>query len=130
MASLSRKSRAETVFNRRAGCIERVHVRFGKGWSETYLQRQRAGRLLHGAIKLVYPSKTGRQIGVLHTPDFFVIREKSCGWIECKMEDQLVELAEHMPYRYEHTPDGLWQCPPGEAYAKAFGFFYRIQSSA
>jgi putative transposase len=47
-----------------------------------------------GAIKLVSPSKKGRQIGVLHTPDFFVIREDGCGWIECKMEDHLVQLAE------------------------------------
>jgi putative transposase len=76
-----------------------------------------------GAIKLVYPSKKGRQVGVLHTPDFFVIREDECGWIECKMEDQLVQLAEQMPYRYTRTASGTWWCPPGEKYAKELGFF-------
>ena len=60
MANPSRKSRTETVSNRRAGCIERVPVRFGKGRSETYLQRRRAGRLLHVAkpIKQIYTEPT------------------------------------------------------------------------
>jgi putative transposase len=83
-----------------------------------------------GAIKLVYPSKKGRQVGVLHTPDFFVIREDDCGWIECKMEDHLVQLAEQMPHRYIRTASGTWLCPPGEEYAKELGFFYHVQSSA
>ncbi len=83
-----------------------------------------------GAIKLVYPSKKGRPVGVLHTPDFFVIREDDGGWIECKMEDHLVQLAEQMPHRYSRNADGTWSCPPGEEYAHRFGFFYRVQSSA
>jgi putative transposase len=83
-----------------------------------------------GSIKLVYSSKKGRQVGVLHTPDFFVLRSDGCGWIECKMEDQLVQLAEQMPHRYERHSEGTWCSPPGEAYAKALGFFYHIQSSA
>jgi len=82
------------------------------------------------ALKLTYPSKKGRQVGVLHTPDFFVIREDGGGWIECKMEDHLLQLTEQMPHRYVHTPDGRWSCPPGEAYAQRLGFFYHIQSSA
>jgi hypothetical protein len=57
MANLSRKSRTETVSNWRAGCIERMHVRFGKGWSETYLQRQRAGHLLHMAKPFKWTSQ-------------------------------------------------------------------------
>src|SRR6266567_7086470 len=129
MANPYKKPWTETVSNRRAGCIERVHVRFGKGWSGTYLQRQRTGRLLHGAIKLVYPSKKGKPVGVLHTPDFFVICQDSCGWIECKMEDHLVQLAEQMPHRYQRKVDGTWRCPPGEEYAQALHFFYRLQSS-
>jgi len=82
------------------------------------------------AIKLTYPSKKGKQVGVLHTPDFFVLRCDGCGWIECKMEDQLIELAEEMPHRYIRNEDGGWSCPPGEAYAKEFGFFYQVHSSA
>ena len=46
------------------------------------------------------------------------------------MEDQLVQLAEHMPHRYQRAADNAWVCPPGEAYAQPLGFFYRIQSSA
>jgi putative transposase len=83
-----------------------------------------------GVIKLTYPSKKGKHVGVLHTPDFFVIGEQSCGWIECKMEDQLLQLTEQMPHRYQRSSDGTWVCPPGEAYAKPLGFFYRIESSA
>ena len=82
------------------------------------------------ALKLTYPSKKGRQVGVLHTPDFFVIREDGGGWIECKMEDHLVQLTEQMPHRYVYNADGSWSCPPGEAYAEKLGLFYRIQSSA
>jgi putative transposase len=83
-----------------------------------------------GAIKLVYPSKKGKQVGIFHTPDLFVLREDSCGWIECKMEEQLVQLADQLPHRYVRNADGTWRCPPGEEYAQSFGFFYRVQSSA
>jgi transposase InsO family protein len=81
-------------------------------------------------IKLVYPGKTGRQVGLFHTPDFFVLLTTGAGWAECKMEDQLPQLAEQMPHRYIHNADGTWSCPPGEAYAESLGLFYRIQSSA
>src|SRR5947209_10862611 len=50
--------------------------------------------------------------------------------VECKMEDQLPQLAEQMPQRYVRTPDGIWSCPPGEAYTKPFGLTYRLFSSA
>jgi putative transposase len=83
-----------------------------------------------GSIKLTYQSKTGRRVGVLHTPDFFVLSEDGCGWVECKMEDRLVELAEHMPHCYVRCDDGTWSCPPGEAYAEQLGLFYHIHSSA
>ena len=82
------------------------------------------------SIKLVYPGKTGKAVGTFHTPDFFVIREDGAGWVECKMEDQLLQLADHMPHRYVHNVDGTWSCPPGEAYAQPFGLFYQGQSSA
>jgi putative transposase len=81
-------------------------------------------------IKLTYQGKTGRQVGLFHTPDFFVLREDGGGWVECKMEDQLPQLAEHMPHRYVRGSDGTWSSPPGEAYAKAFGLTYRLFSSA
>ena len=39
-------------------------------------------------------------MGVLHTPDFFVIRKDSAGWEECKTEEQLKKLARKSPNRY------------------------------
>jgi transposase InsO family protein len=82
-----------------------------------------------GRIKLTYQSKGNRRVGVWHTPDFFVLREENCGWIECKMEDDLLRLAEQQPHRYVHNADGSWSCPPGEAYAEPLGLFYQVRSS-
>jgi hypothetical protein len=81
------------------------------------------------AIKLDYCSADGKRLGVLHTPDFFVIREGSAGWEECKTEEDLNRLAERSPNRYRRDGQG-WSCPPGQQYAKAFGLYYRIRSSA
>lgn len=65
-------------------------------------------------IKLQYQAKNGRHVGVLHTPDYFVIRANELGWEEWKTEDDLLQLAESMPHRYVHCEDGTWSCPPGE----------------
>lgn len=80
-------------------------------------------------IKLDYESSNGKHISVLHTPDFFVIRQDSSGWEECKPEDELVRLSEHNPNRYNKDEDGNWRCPPGEIYAEQFGFYYRVRST-
>jgi putative transposase len=82
------------------------------------------------SIKLIYTGKTGKPVGIFHTPDFFVLRSDGAGWVECKMEEQLPQLAERMPHRYVRNVDRSWSCPPGEAYAEPFGLFYGIQSSA
>lgn len=80
-------------------------------------------------IKLGYCSAGGKRLGVVHTPDFFVIREESAGWEECKTEDELARLAERSPNRYRR--DGpRWICQPGEKYAQEFGLYYRLRSSA
>jgi hypothetical protein len=81
------------------------------------------------AIKLEYEAVNGRHLGVLHTPDFFVIRARAAGWEECKIEEQLFELASKSPNRYVRDEDGNWHCPPANAYAEKFGFYYRIRSS-
>ena len=49
------------------------------------------------SIKLEYQSAAGKKLGVLHTPDFFVIRETSAGREECKMEEELNRLVETQP---------------------------------
>src|SRR6266516_1658290 len=84
-----------------------------------------------GEIKLKYRSQDDtRDVTARHTPDFFVLREDGAGWVECKMEKDLVQLAKKMPFRYQQRPDGSWFCPPGEAYAAQFGLTYRLFSSS
>src|SRR6266516_6124447 len=130
MANPYKKPWTETVSNRRAGCIERVHVRFGKGWSETYLQRQRTGRLLHTRIQLHYHARSGRKTSPWHTPDFFVVRRDGAGFEEWKPAASLDMLVVRMPERYQRSGSGGWQCPPGEAVAKSLGLSYRVRTSA
>jgi len=84
-----------------------------------------------GRIKLTYQGKNSdRRVGALHTPDFFVIRQDRAGWLECKMEEGLAEQAKDMPHRYVRGSDGIWSCPPGEAFAEPFGLFYQFYTSA
>ena len=80
-------------------------------------------------IKLSYEGPGGKRLGVLHTPDFFVIRTTSAGWEEWKTEEDLVQLAKNSPNRYLAGEGGQWRCPPGEVYAKDLGFYYRVRSS-
>lgn len=82
------------------------------------------------SIKLKYKSLSGRTTGVLHTPDFFVLRADSAGWEEWKLEEDLQRLIKSQPNRYRRTGDGSWRCPPGEEYARDFGLYYRLRSSA
>lgn len=69
------------------------------------------------SIPLAYEANTGKRLSVLHTPDFFVIREASAGWEECKNEEDLKKLAEMSRNRYQPDANGGWRCPPGESHA-------------
>jgi len=80
------------------------------------------------SIKLLYNSPHGRRMGVMHTPDFFVIRVDAAGWEEWKAEEDLIRLAEKNPNRYQRDSGDQWRCPPGEAYALALGLYYRVRS--
>lgn len=83
------------------------------------------------AIKLDYTSASGKRMGVLHTPDFFVIRRQEAGWEEWKTEEELHRLNAHNPNRYSADGNNAqWCCPPGVAYAKRLGLYYRVRSSA
>lgn len=79
-------------------------------------------------IKLEYKALSGRQLGVLHTADYFAIRMDNAGWIECKTEEDLRRLAHEAPNRYRCDGDH-WQCPPGEMYAALLGLSYTVKSS-
>ena len=80
-------------------------------------------------IKLSYKAgQTEKVVGIYHTPDFFVIGENGVGWEEWKNEEKLNELSVHSPNRYIKI-DGVWHCPPGEAYAQKYGLHYWLRSS-
>ncbi|MCI0421843.1 MAG: DDE-type integrase/transposase/recombinase [Acidobacteria bacterium] len=78
---------------------------------------------------LAYPSKKGQRLRVLHTPDYFVLRQGAAGWVECKTEEQLAKLETQCPHRYCQLPDGRWRCPPGESHAGQLGLYYQVRSS-
>ena len=79
-------------------------------------------------IKLEYKARSGKQVRVLHTADYFAIHVDRAGWIECKTEDDLRRLAEQAPNRYQLDGDH-WRCPPGETYAGRLGLHYTVRSS-
>jgi putative transposase len=81
------------------------------------------------SIKLIYEAVNGRRLGVWHTTDYFVIRQCTAGWEECKLEERLIELASKNPNRYGQDSEGKWRCPPGEITAEEFKLYYRIRSS-
>ena len=79
-------------------------------------------------IKLNYFNK-GKNLGISHTPDFFVINRNSAGWVECKTEEELLRLAVKSHNRYQLDENDEWICPPGIEYAKQFGLHYELRSS-
>jgi putative transposase len=80
------------------------------------------------SIKLDYQAASGKRLGVIHTADYFTIRNDGAGWVECKTEEELVHLSERNPNRYR-LEEGRWRCPPGEAYAEPHGLSYTVRSS-
>lgn len=80
-------------------------------------------------LKLQYRTPQEKLIGVLHTPDFLVLRQARVGYEECKTEEALLDLAGRMPHRYVRDAQGVWQCPPGIQAAGAVGFYYQVRSS-
>lgn len=81
-------------------------------------------------IKLSYKAgKTDKVVGIYHTPDFFVISEAASGWEQWKNEEKLAQLSIQSPNRYVKV-DGVWRCPPGEAYAQKYGLRYWLRSSS
>lgn len=82
------------------------------------------------AIKLRYESATGRSLGVVHTPDFFVLRTDGARWEEWKPEETLLRLSTSSPNRYVRDGTGTWRCPPGEAYARDYNLGYALCSSS
>ena len=44
-------------------------------------------------IPLAYHAANGKRQSVMHTPDYFVLRQDSAGWVECKTPEDLEKLA-------------------------------------
>jgi putative transposase len=82
------------------------------------------------SIPLAYHAANGRRLSVMHTPDYFVLRRDSAGWVERKASADLQKLAIGAPNRYLRDGSSKWRCPPGEAYSSALGLDYRVWSSA
>ena len=81
------------------------------------------------SIPLEYLDKRGRLQQPMHTADYFVFRHQACGWIECKPTQELSRLVEKQPHRYGLDEQGVWRCPPGEAFAAKYGLTYQVWSS-
>ena len=81
------------------------------------------------SIPLEYLDKHGCLRRPLHTADYFVFREESAGWIECKPTQELSRLAEKQPNRYVQEKPGVWRCPPGETYATTYRLTYQVWAS-
>lgn len=77
-------------------------------------------------IKLNYVNNNGKKGGTLYTPDYFVIRKNSAGWVEWKSEDDLIDLSKSQPWKYTKDENGEWRCPPGEQFAKQFGLEFKV----
>lgn len=80
------------------------------------------------SIKLNYIGKNNRNLGVMHTSDFFVIKMDSAGWVECKTEEDLLKLAVKQQNRYRLDENEQWICPPGNEYANQFDLTYSVRS--
>jgi putative transposase len=82
------------------------------------------------SIPLSYPAASGKRVSAMHTPDYFVIRQDSAGWEECKTSEDLEKLSVKSPSRYRRNGDSKWYCPPGESYASTTGLYYQVRNSA
>ena len=54
------------------------------------------------SIPLTYYHANGRRLSVMHTPDYFVVRRDSAGWVEYKSSQDLENLAKQ--------PESLCSC--------------------
>jgi putative transposase len=81
------------------------------------------------AVPLRYRTASGRMTTQWHVPDFFVLRRNGASFEEWTSASALAARTRRMPGRYQEE-QGVWRCPPGEAYATLLGLSYQIRSSA
>ena len=76
------------------------------------------------------PDKRGRQCPRPTLPDFLLIAEDFLGFVECKTEERLIELAREDPGRWSRDSSGTWRSLPAERAARRYGLGYRVRSSS
>ena len=80
-------------------------------------------------IRLSYINADGRRCTYEATPDFLVMRQESVGWMECKLQEELLELVKEGSTLYCLDEKGIWRCPPGEQYAAQFGLTFTVYAA-
>jgi hypothetical protein len=76
-------------------------------------------------LALRWKNEKGENRYSTHKPDFFVIRQYRCNYVECKPEELLEEMAKESPGKFVLTDSG-WTRPAGVAAAQSQGFGYEI----
>lgn len=79
-------------------------------------------------IKLDYEIN-GRKRAYLKTADFFVIERERAYWVECKNDDELINLSQKNPERY-YKENSEWIYFPGKEYATQFGLGFVVKESS
>ena len=105
-------------------------ITFEFGGADHYIGNAREFYDQPHSFKYKFKTASGRKVTVVHTPDFFVIRDSAGEFVEFKPEERLRKLANKYPGRYVLGKDGKWRCPQAEAWAARFGLRYVIVSSA
>ncbi len=81
-------------------------------------------------LKIPCVRKDGKNHAILYTPDFFVIWKTIAGYVECRTEKKMSELAKEQPNRYCRGEDGRWHNPSAEKHVEQFGLGYWIMTEA
>jgi len=82
------------------------------------------------SFNISYLTQTGKKANVPHVPDFFVCRKEYAEFVECKTEEELIELSREKANRYYRDDNGVWRSPPAEEFLKPYGIRYTIKSTA
>lgn len=81
-------------------------------------------------FNISYVTRSGKGVTVPHVPDFFVCRKEYAEFVECKTEEDLVELSREKANRFCRDENGVWRSPPAEEFLKPYGIRYTIASTA
>ena len=81
-------------------------------------------------LRINYTNANGKAVHPDITPDIFLICRDYFAFVECKTEEELLNLAETQPNRYQLDAAGRWRSPPGEAAAEKLGGRFILRSSS